>query len=55
MAGSTENLAPGWALLREAIDMENPAPAMIYLGCEQSIRALTMPDEAKVQAMAYDV
>ncbi len=55
LAGPTENLAPGSALLREVVDVEDPAPATFYFGCTRSLHALTMPDGAQVQVMAYDV
>ena len=35
MAGPTENIDKGWALLRSKIDMEDPTPVGLYLGCQQ--------------------
>ena len=55
MAGPKENLAEGWALLRQGIDMEDPATPTLYLGCEQSMHELTLPSGSKVKAMVYDM
>eukprot|EP00974_Lingulodinium_polyedra_P030316 2918105-Lingulodinium_polyedra.AAC.1 len=33
MAGPTANLSKGWALIRERIQMEDPTPMQLYLGC----------------------
>ena len=55
MSGPKENLAKGWALLREEIEMEDPASPTIYLGCEQSTRDITLPSGAKVRMMVYDM
>ena len=55
MAGPKENMAKGWALLREEIDMEDPATPTLYLGCEQSTQEITMPSGAKVMMMVYDM
>ena len=55
MAGPKENMANGWALLREEIDMEDPATPTLYLGCEQSTQEITMPSGAKVMMMVYDM
>eukprot|EP00974_Lingulodinium_polyedra_P011886 1147128-Lingulodinium_polyedra.AAC.1 len=33
MAGPAKNLAKGWALIREHIQMEDPTPMQLYLGC----------------------
>jgi hypothetical protein len=40
MSGPMENIAAGWSLLRDVIDMKDLAPATLYLGCEQSQRTL---------------
>ena len=55
MAGPKENLAKGWALLREEIDMEDPATPTLYLRCEQATHDITMPSGAKVRMMVYDM
>ena len=55
MSGPKENLAKGWALLREEIEMEDPASPTIYLGCEQSTHDITLPSGAKVRMMVYDM
>ena len=55
MAGPKENLAEGWALLRQGIDMEDPATPTLYLGCEQSTHDLTLPSGAKVRSMVNDM
>ena len=55
MAGPKENMAKGWALLREEIDMEDPATPTLYLGCDQSTQEITMPSGAKVKMMVYDM
>jgi hypothetical protein len=55
MAGPKENLAEGWALLRQGIDKEDPATPTLYLGCEQSTHDLTLPSGAKVRSMVYDM
>ncbi len=54
MAGPKGNMVAGWALLREVIDMGDPAPTALYLGCEQSQQAVTMPSVAQVQVVTYD-
>ena len=53
MAGPKENLAKGWALIREQIDMEDPATPTLHLGCEQATHDITMPSGAKVRMMVY--
>ncbi len=55
MAGPKEDLANGWALLREEVDMDDPATPTIYLGCEQSTHDITMPSGAKVRMMVCDL
>ncbi len=55
IAGPKENLAKGWALLRQGIDMEDPATPTLYLRCEQSTHEITMPSGAKVKTMVYDM
>ena len=37
MAGPRENLAKGWALLREKVVIEDPTEVGLYLGCQQRI------------------
>ena len=34
MSGPIENMEKGWALLRSKIDMEDPTPVGLYLGCQ---------------------
>jgi len=55
MSGPKENLAKGWALLREEIEMEDPASPTIYPCCEQSTQNITLPSGAKVRMMVYDM
>ena len=43
MSGPKKNLAEGWRLMRAHIDLEEPAPAHLYLGCEHSFK--TWPAE----------
>eukprot|EP00974_Lingulodinium_polyedra_P011563 1116179-Lingulodinium_polyedra.AAC.1 len=33
MAGPTTSLSKGWAFIRERIQMEDPTPMQLYLGC----------------------
>ena len=35
LSGPKANLAKGWALLEEVIDLDEPGPAGLYLGCQQ--------------------
>ena len=56
MSGAKEeNLAKGWALFSEEIEMEDPASPTIYFGCEQFIHDITLPSGAKVRMMVYDM
>ena len=55
MAGPKESLAKGGALLREEIDMEDPATPTLYFGCEQATHDITMPSGAKVRMLVYEM
>eukprot|EP00974_Lingulodinium_polyedra_P044550 4273958-Lingulodinium_polyedra.AAC.1 len=37
MSGPTANLSKGWALIRERIQMGDPTPVQLYLGCIHNI------------------
>ena len=55
MSGPKENIAKGWASIREDIEMEDPTTPSLYLGCEQSMHDITMPSGAKVRMMCYEM
>ena len=55
IVGPKENLAEGWALLRQHIDMEHPVMATLYLGCEQRVDEITVPNGTEVTVTTYDV
>ncbi len=50
-----ENVAAGWALLRWVLDIEDPAPAAIYLGCENSQQTAKTTNGSFLEVMSFDM
>ena len=38
MAGPSSNMAEGWAMLREVLDIDDPRPVDLFLGCQHEVR-----------------
>ena len=55
LAGPKENLAKGWALLKEVIELDEPELAGLYLGCQQHKKENANPEGKKRTCMIYDM
>ena len=55
LAGPTDALAKGWALLLEKIELEDPGPVGLYLGCQQQRLEVMTPQGVPLGVMIYDM
>ena len=56
MSGPAENLAKGWALIADGVEMGDLEPAGLYLGCKHKIYNAVSPNTGKpVKVMEYDM
>ena len=55
LAGPSANLAAGWALLRALLQLEDPAPARLYLGCLHEQREATTSSNATARAIVHSM
>ena len=56
MAGPRAVLPHAWTLLREVIDMDDPTPFGLFLGCKHTITTTTVPTAPRpVKMIEYDV
>ena len=53
LSGPKRNLKEGWDLIRAEIDLEPPAPANLYLGCEHEACTWDSKDGHPIKAYAY--
>ena len=54
LSGPTRFLATGWKLIRQGLEVEEPGPLSLYLGCYHRSIAVTAHDGTLVQGMVYD-
>ena len=55
LSGPTEQVRKGWKVLRKKINMGDPAPVDLYLGCRQEIHSASMGDGSTVRYMSYSM
>ena len=54
LAGPKANLAKGWALIKEEIDIEPPAGPGLFLGCVHRQFTQILPNGNKIRGIEYD-
>ena len=55
LAGPTENLAKGWALLRTELQIGPESDTGMYLGCNVIKHEILLPDKMPARAVTYDM
>ena len=55
LAGPSENLAAGWTLLRQRINMEDPGPVSHFLGCTHRTSRCKLSNGHEARVMVYDM
>ena len=54
LSGPKQNMKEGWDLIREVLDIEDPAPLDLYLGCYHEYFERTDPDGNVVRGRRYN-
>ena len=54
LSGPTCNMTAGWKLIRQGLDIEEPGPLSLYLGCCHRPISAKAEDGTTVQGMSYD-
>ena len=55
LSGPAENLALGWKIIKEAVDMGETEPTGLFLGCLHKRFERTRPDGTQVKGIEYDM
>ena len=55
LAGPTESLAQGWTLIRQGLQMEEPTPLGVFLGCNHVRETITLADGTKAVLFKYEM
>ena len=55
LAGPKQNLAEGWRLIKDVVDMGTPDPPGLFLGCIHEPFELTLSDGTNLRGMRYNM
>ena len=55
LAGPQANMAAGWQLLRASLNLEDPAPVHLYLGCIHEAQEFAVNKTVKARAIIYNM
>ena len=55
LAGPSKNLERGWTLVRKGLQMENPTPIGVFLGCNHRVSDIRLADGTCARLMQYDM
>ena len=55
LSGPTKHMGETWELIRRGLDMDQPGPLDLYLGCKHETGTHKMPDGKVVRTLTYNM